>query len=205
MTFLPQLLALAGVFLLACVSPGPDFIAVTSNALLSRSRGLGVALGTALACGTWAALTMYGLGFLLARIVWLYDAIRLIGAVYLVYLGAKMLLSTRRPSRPWPVATRPSKEGSAVRTGFVIGITNPKTAAFFGSLFVTILPPNVPALVQGIAVGIVGAVALGWFSLLAMMFSMPRVRSGYAALRRPVDALMGTILVGLGLRLATAR
>lgn len=207
MTYAPQLFALAGVFLLACVSPGPDFIAVTSNALVSRSRGLGVAVGTAIACSIWAALAMFGLGLLLTQIAWLYEAIRLIGAAYLIYLGVKMLLGARRPygALQDAAATIEANSRSPVRIGFTVGITNPKTAAFFGSLFVTILPADVPALVQVTAIGIVAAVAFGWFGLLAFMFSTPRVRSAYATLRRPIDALMGVILVGLGLRLATTR
>ncbi len=202
MTYLPQLLALAGIFLLACVSPGPDFIAVTSNALTSRSRGLGVAVGTATACSVWAALTVFGLGFVLTRIAALYEAIRLIGAAYLIYLGARMLLGARRPYGSMPIAGARHDGTSAIRTGFLVGITNPKTAAFFGSLFITILPADVPVLVQTAAVCIVAAVALGWFGLLAIVFSTPGVRSAYARLRRPIDALMGAILVSLGLRLA---
>ncbi len=205
MTYAPQLLALSGVFLLACISPGPDFIAVTSNALASRSRGLGVAIGTAVACSIWAALAMFGFGLLLAQIAWLYEAIRLIGAAYLIYLGAKMLFGARRPYSALQVGTIQGNGRSPVQIGFTVGMTNPKTAAFFGSLFVTILPADVPAPVQTAAVGIVAAVALGWFGLLALMFSTPRVRSAYATLRRPIDTLMGTILLGLGLRLATTR
>lgn len=205
MTYAPQLLALSGVFLLACISPGPDFIAVTSNALASRSRGLGVAMGTAVACSIWAALAMFGFGLLLAQIAWLYDAIRLIGAAYLIYLGGKMLFGVRRPYSALQVGAIQSNGRSPIRIGFTVGMTNPKTAAFFGSLFVTILPADVPAPVQTAAVGIVAAVALGWFGLLALMFSTPRVRSAYATLRRPIDTLMGAILLGLGLRLATTR
>lgn len=205
MSFVPQLLTLSAIVLLACISPGPDFIAVTSNALSSRSRGLGVAIGVAMACVVWAALAMFGLGLLLTQIAWLYEAIRLIGAGYLIYLGGKMLFNARRPYRDLSVKTSRNGGGSSVRIGLMVGMTNPKSAAFFGSLFVTILPIGVPASVQVIAVAIVGVVALAWFSLLALMFSANRVRSVYGALRRPIDAIMGTILIGLGLRLAAAR
>lgn len=204
MSYVPQLLALAGVFLLACISPGPDFIAVTSNALVSRSQGLRVAVGTAIACAMWATLAMFGFGLLLTKIAWLYEAIRLIGAAFLIYLGAKMLFSARRSYGGLPIKAQGSSR-SPIRVGFTVGITNPKTAAFFGSLFITILPADVPASVQGMAVSIVAGVALTWFSLLALLFSTPRVQSAYAMLRRPIDALMGTILVGLGLRLAVTR
>ena len=50
MSYLPQLLTLAGVMWLACMSPGPDFVAVSSNALASRRAGVLVALGVATGC-----------------------------------------------------------------------------------------------------------------------------------------------------------
>ena len=98
MEYLPQLLTIGAVMLLGCVSPGPDFIAVTSNALASRQRGLGVALGTALGIAVWAVLAVVGLGVLLTRLSWLYDVIRVIGVCYLLYLGGKMLLGARTVS-----------------------------------------------------------------------------------------------------------
>ncbi|RYB06058.1 hypothetical protein D3272_07655 [Lichenibacterium ramalinae] len=97
LTLAPQLLTLSAVFLLACISPGPDFTAVTSNALADRLRGLGVAVGVAVACTIWATLAMFGLGLLLTKIAWLHEAVRLGGAAYLHYLGVKMLLGARHP------------------------------------------------------------------------------------------------------------
>lgn len=205
MQFAPQLLTLAAVVLLACVSPGPDFIAVTSNALVSRSRGLGVAAGVAIACAIWAALAMFGLGVLLTETAWLYEAIRLFGAAYLIYLGAKMLFSACKPYAEIDITAAAGTEHVSLRTGLMVGLTNPKSAAFFGSLFVTILPVGMTAVIEWTAVAIVLAVALAWFSLVALMFSSGPVRSAYQSLRRPIDAVMGAILIGLGVRLATAR
>lgn len=205
MQFAPQLLTLAAVVLLACVSPGPDFIAVTSNALVSRSRGLGVAAGVSIACAVWAALAMFGLGVLLTEISWLYEAIRLFGAAYLIYLGAKMLIGARKPYADIDIKAASGAEHASLRTGLMVGLTNPKSAAFFGSLFVTILPVGMTAVIEWTAVAIVLAIALAWFSLVAVMFSSGPVRSVYQALRRPIDAIMGAILISLGVRLATTR
>ncbi|MQT12037.1 LysE family translocator [Segnochrobactrum spirostomi] len=205
MSYLPQLLTLAAVLLLACISPGPDFIAVTSHALASRRRGLGVALGVAAACVVWASLAMFGLGVLLVRISWLYEAIRVVGALYLIYLGAKLLLSARKSYGALTVEAVEGDTRFAPRIGLLVGLTNPKSAAFFGSLFVTVLPVGAPLWVQGATLAIVALVAGGWFTLVAYMFSAKRVRSLYARVRRPIDAVMGAILVGLGVHLAASR
>lgn len=202
MSHLPHLMTIALVFLLGAMSPGPDFVAVTSHSLASRRAGFQVAAGVTAAIAVWAALAMFGLGVLLLQIGWLYMAVRLTGAAYLIYLGARILLSVRH--RPAPMAIDIVNAGApaAWRSGFLVGITNPKTAAFFGSLFITVLPLDAPLWVQAAALVVISLVALGWFGLVALIFSTDRVRTVYGRIRRPIDALLGTILVTLGLRLA---
>lgn len=205
MEYLVEFGTICTVVLLACMSPGPDFIAVTSNALVSRKRGLLVAAGIAVACFIWAALAIFGLGVLLTKVAWLYDVLRIVGAAYLIWLGTKMLYAASKKQPAPALAPLNDLAGSSFRMGFFIGITNPKSAAFFGSLFVAILPLDAPTWVHMTTVGLVGVVALAWFSLLAVFFSISGVRSSYARIRRPLDAVMGVALLGLGTRLAASR
>jgi len=200
--YIAQLFTIGAVILLACVSPGPDFMAVTSNALVSRQRGLGVALGTSVGIALWAVLAVVGLGVLLNTIAWLYDAIRIAGVCYLLYLGIKILLGARRPYQDLEIRKTANTTLSAPRVGLLVSATNPKAAAFFGSFFITVLPAHAPGWVLAAAVMVVAAVSLLWFSLLALMFSTARVRAVYARMRRPIDVFMGVVLVGLGVRLA---
>jgi threonine/homoserine/homoserine lactone efflux protein len=67
----------------------------------------------------------------------------------------------------------------------MVGLTNPKAAAFFGSLFVTVLPAHAPLWVQVATIGIVVSISLCWFSAMAMLFSPPRVQHGYTAYANP--------------------
>ncbi len=92
MLYLPQLLALAGVWAIVVISPGPDFVA-TVHHTVSRSRrdGLLVALGIAASTTIWATVSIVGLGVLFARFSWLVEIIRTTGALYLTYLGIKMI------------------------------------------------------------------------------------------------------------------
>ncbi|WP_431823264.1 LysE family translocator [Burkholderia sp. F1] len=206
MSYLPQLAAVGGVMLLACVSPGPDLIAVTSHALGNRRAGVQAAMGIATSHAVWAAMAIFGLGLIVAKFAWLYDAIRLAGAAYLLYLGAKTLIGLRRPAQPADPAVATVRNGAhAYRKGLLVGLTNPKAAAFFGSLFVTILPAHAPAWVHGATLAIVPAVSVAWFCTMAVVFSTSRVQTGYVKLRKPIDAVMGTVLVGLGAKLALDR
>lgn len=207
MPYLAQLAAVAGVMLLACISPGPDLIAVTSHALSRRRAGLCAAAGIATSHALWATLAVFGLGLILAKLAWLYEGIRIAGALYLLYLGVKTLAGLRQPSEPQPAATA-AYTGSgwhSYRRGVLVGLTNPKAAAFFGSLFVTLLPVHAPMWVHGATVATVAAVSIGWFSTVAVLLSTASVQRGYAKIRKPIDAVVGTVLLGLGAKLAIDR
>ena len=207
MEYLPQLLTLSGIVLLACISPGPDFVAVTSNALNDRRSGMFVGLGIACAVVVWATLAVLGFGLLIKELFWLYETIRLAGAAYLIYLGVRMLMAAFKARNSEPPVNGTPRVGAlqAWRQGFMVGITNPKTATFFATLFVTVLPVDAPTWVYVSLVALVGLITAGWLGALAAFFSVGRVRSVYARVSRVVDALMGAALVGLGIRLASNR
>ena len=199
-----QLWVLSLVVLLAFVSPGPDFVAVVSFALGGRRGGIGVALGIALASFAWALLAMAGLGLVLGRLVWLYEAIRIGGALYLVWLGVKMLRGALKPAVGAAVAAVEASFLAGVRRGLAVSATNPKAAAFFGSVFVSILPTDTTLATRASALAVVAVLGAVWFTVVALLFSDERVRSLYARGRRALDAVMGTILVALGARLAVS-
>ena len=207
MEYLSQLLTLSGIVLLACISPGPDFVAVTSNALNDRRSGVFVGLGIACAVVVWATLAILGFGLLIKELFWLYEAIRLVGATYLIYLGTRMLMASFRTRNGELRLDDVRRTGAlqAWRQGFMVGITNPKTATFFATLFVTVLPVGAPTWVYVSVVALVGLITAGWLGLLATFFSVGRVRSVYARVSRIVDAVMGAALIGLGIRLASSR
>lgn len=216
MEFLPQLLTLAGVILLACISPGPDFIAVTSHSLMARSAGIGAAIGVTLSIGVWSTLAVFGLGVMLSQMAWAYEVMRFVGAAYLIYLGLKMVAAMRssKADADAAVVTAASideeeKKNPAfmlsVRKGLLVGLTNPKSIAFFGSLFVTVMPVGAPLWVYIMTIGVVVMVAICWFTTLAIIFSSSRVRKVYGRMRKPFDAVMGAALIGLGIKLAMSK
>jgi len=207
MEYLSQLLALAGIILLACASPGPDFVAVTSVALNDRRSGVFVGLGITSAVIIWATLAILGVGLLIKELFWLYELIRMAGAAYLAYLGLRMLIGAFKSGGGQPHITQASGMGAgqAWRRGFLVGITNPKTATFFATLFVSLLPVGAPSWVYVAVVALVVGITGIWLCLPASFFSVARVRSVYARVRRPIDALMGAALVALGLRIAGSR
>lgn len=206
MSYAPQLLAVAGVMFLACVSPGPDLLAVTSHALSRRSSGLGVAIGVATSHAVWATLAVFGLGVVVSQLAWLYETIRVAGALYIFYLGIRMLVGLRKSEVTAVIGqASPISTGGAFQKGLLVGLTNPKGAAFFGSLFVTILPSHAPGWVHCVTLAIVAATSCSWFCAVAVLFSSERFQQGYERARRPIDAVMGTLLLALSAKLAFDR
>jgi len=93
-----QLLIVAGVILLGVISPGPNFAVFTTMSMrISRRAGLVGGIGLAAASGTWALLVVAGVGIIATRFPWLYAVIRIAGAIYLIWLGARMVLGARKP------------------------------------------------------------------------------------------------------------
>src|SRR5919108_712028 len=91
------LIAFAGVSLLLAVTPGPDMAVVTKNALAHGRRGvLLTTSGIALALVLWVSATAVGLSAVLRASGEGLIAVKIIGALYLAYLGGRALLETRR-------------------------------------------------------------------------------------------------------------
>ncbi|KWH65264.1 LysE family translocator [Burkholderia semiarida] len=200
-----ELIVIVTITLLAVISPGPDFAMVTRNSLmLSRRAGVLTACGIGLGVIVHVSYTLLGVGLLIRQSLWLFNAVKLIGAIYLIYLGARMLMAKAGDARA-DAAVAPLSDLAALRTGFLTNALNPKTTVFIVSLFMQAVRPDTPLIVQiGYGAFIAGAHA-GWFSLVAICFSAARVRDRLLSLRHWIDRTFGCLLVGFGVALAIAR
>ncbi|WP_409318250.1 LysE family translocator [Pseudomonas sp. KCJK9016] len=193
------------ITLLACLSPGPDFAMVSRNGLLlSRRAGVLTAAGIGLGVLVHVGYTLLGLGWVLQQTPWLFNALKLAGAAYLVYLGIKMLRS--RPDAQQPDAASPAlSDLAALRTGLLTNALNPKTSIFIVSLFMGVVRPDTGLPLQ-IAYGLfIAGAHVVWFSLVALCFSSGRVREKLLAARQWIDRAFGGLLVGFGLLLTLSQ
>ena len=207
MDYVSILLGIAAVQLLGAASPGPNFVVVTSHSIgASRRCGLFVVCGILLATLTWALLAACGLGLLVVRFPAAYTALQLLSAIYLIWLGAKMLGSVMRRNDADAIGseTRPVAAWHAVRTGFLTSMTNPKAVAYYSSLFVVMIPEDSPLWLFAAAVGTAIFVSASWWITVALFFAAGPVRRSYERVRRTIDAIMGGALVLLGVRMAVS-
>ena len=134
-----------------------------------------------------------------------YDALRLIGAAYLVWLGVQSLLSARR-GQDVPTGAVSRRTRSPFRQGLLTNLFNPKIAIFYSTFLPQFIAPGDPVLLLSMALATVHiAVGIVWLSAYAWMLDRALNTFRGSRLRRALDGLTGIVLVGLGLRLASER
>ncbi len=202
-----QVVTLAGIalaLLFVAMSPGPAFIVVSQQAV-ARSRDAGVitALGVSVGSVVWVMLVIFGIAFVLKQAAWLYVVLRLMGGAYLVYLGVQLWRGARKPMTAEPCDT--GMRHTLWRTfwrAILIQLLNPKAAVFFGSVFLTMLSPDAPAWVQGVALGMVFVIEFGWYLVVATTLSSKPARRVYARAKTWIERVAGAWLALFGLKLA---
>ena len=189
----------------ALLSPGANVLLVSQLAASDRGRSaVFAALGVTLGALLWATFAVLGVHAVFAAFPGLRLGLQTLGGVYLLTMAIRLWRS-RGPELGGhaPTVSMPS----AFRLGFLTNITNPKSALFFSSVFAASFPAAPSLTLQVSAVAMIVINALGWHTLLAYLFSRPRVRAGYArsrsAANRVASSLVGAL--GVGLLVSTLR
>jgi threonine efflux protein len=203
---LTPLLSLFAVDFLAILSPGPNILLVTQAAAeRSRWHAIVAGLGLTAASLVWAGMALTGLAVLFEMMPSLQTAIRIAGAAYLIYLGIRLWRASPTKLDSAPAETARGAAGGAFVRGFATGLLNPKSLAYFASIFVLFVPADAPIGFGLAAMAIVAFDNLVVYGLAAALFSTPVVRKGYLALRRPIDRACGTLMLVFGAKLMLSR
>lgn len=197
------------IFFLA-ISPGPDLVLIsTYSSTKGFKAGLMVSIGVFSAGVLQTLLVAFGLGQLMQLIPMLAYAIKIIGALYLSYLGIKMLLSWYRDHLQ--VGQAKTIENvtnvSLINKGFLNNLLNPKALLFFSLFLPQFVTGKGPLSVQILILGMM----LSCFALFVnCAFSITFSKFGKLVgnklnLGRHIDGLLGLMFLGLATRLATTK
>jgi threonine/homoserine/homoserine lactone efflux protein len=198
-------LLFVGIVALLTITPGADMAMVARSVFTGGRRdAFATTLGISAGCLAWAIASALGVAAVLAASQTAYDALRLVGALYLVWLGVQSLLAARRGDQP--AVESGGRRSSPFRQGLVTNLFNPKIAVFYSTFLPQFIGPGDPALlISMLLAGVHIALGIAWLSLYAWLVSRAVEAFKGSRLRRSLDALTGTVLVALGLRLALER
>ncbi len=205
---LHDLLGFAVVAGLLTIIPGLDTaLVLRATATRGRRHGAATALGVSTGALLWGAGAAVGVSALLTASANAYGAMRTAGAVYMVWLGARLLARALRPAdrdalEPIEMRRDGHLVGSWMR-GLWTNVLNPKIGAFY----VAVLPQFIPAHASHLAVGVLLALVhdcegLIWFTAIILGTHSVRALLRRRAAQRGIDALTGAALIGFGLRLS---
>ncbi|MCY1531360.1 Leucine efflux protein [compost metagenome] len=167
--------------------------------------GLGVAAG----CLAWGAIAAFGLGSLLLVSTLPYDTLRICAALYLFYLGVKLLwgsLKGGKSAAGGPQAARPPAAASAggwfIR-GCLTNILNPKVGIFYITFLPQFIPSGADVLRFSLLLAAIHALlGVAWFALLVAA-TRPLARwLSRPAVMRGLDRMTGAVFIAFGLKLA---
>ena len=196
-------LTVIGLFLLGLVSPGPNFLVVVDSTLsYGRRAGIVTGLGAALGDAIYATAGLFGMSVLIAKGGYVLALIKACGGIYLAWLGLKMI--ARRRSQQ-TLATLERKENVSflrlLMRGLASDLSNPKTVAFFASIFAFAIHADTPRAARvAMLVGIF-VTSVVWRALLSVVFSTSLVQTLYRRSERVIEPIFGAILCAFGLRL----
>ena len=200
-------LAFLGISILVIVTPGPDTAMTIRGVMLGgRQGGLATAAGVSLGQIIWALATSAGLVAVLLASEPVFHAIKLLGAAYLVYLGAQILWSAWRRTNgasAFKVESRALSPFAAFRQGLISDLGNPKMAVFFASILPQFAEAGAGMFSELALLGLVFAgLTFIWLGFYAVMLAKLGHLLDRPSIRRPFEAIMGSLLIALGVRLA---
>jgi threonine/homoserine/homoserine lactone efflux protein len=195
---------------LLTITPGLDTaLVLRAAAVEGRKQAMLAGIGICAGCLLWGVAASFGLSALLAVSGVAYNALRIAGAIYLGYLGIRLVVrafaftSSNSAIEPVPEQDK-GRDGSVwLKRGLLTNLLNPKVGVFYLSFLPQFMPAGIQVWSFSILLASIHATeGILWFSLLV---NATELLSGWLKQRRVVvalDSATGAILIAFGLKLA---
>ncbi|GLZ32794.1 threonine transporter RhtB [Lentzea sp. NBRC 105346] len=190
---LDNLAALIAASFLIALSPGPGTALVLRQSVHGRRAALATVIGMEAGVACWAIAAALGLSVLLTASEVAYHALRIGGALFLVYLGVKALLS-----KPHELTAPPAS--SAFRSGLIVNLANPKLGVFAISFLPQFVPSDNTSLLLLFAMVWV-LVDTAWYLVVVGILHRIRAWLSRSRVRLALEKISGGVLLALGVRL----
>jgi threonine/homoserine/homoserine lactone efflux protein len=196
-------LSIAGAITLGAMSPGPSFVLVARTSV-ARSRADGLAMALAMGVGglVYSVLALAGVHVVLLAVPFLYGALKVAGGAYLIYLAWTLWRSAATPINLERAGETSAK---SFGLGLLTWFSNPKAAVVYASIFVSLLPPELPLWAALLLPLVIFSIETGWYSIVALALSAPAPAAAYLRWKRWIDRAAGGVMGLLGLKLILTR
>lgn len=199
-----EFLTIAIAHLFAVASPGPDFAVVLRQSIAAGTRaGLWTSFGVGTGILLHVSYCLLGVALVLASSPNLFNAIKVIAALYLLYLGVQSILGSFKPALP----SIPGQSETSIRPwkafllGFLTNGLNPKATLFFLALFSLVIDPLTPITIQLAYGGYLALATFAWFASLSLLLGRADVRGFLQRAGAWFERGMGLILIALAFQL----
>jgi RhtB (resistance to homoserine/threonine) family protein len=202
MEYLNQFLIIAVAHVFAMLSPGPDIAIILRQSITQgRRKAILTALGISSGISVHLTYILLGFGLIVSKSIVVYTILKYLAAIYLIYLGIKILKSST-----YKLEDKDKKENmsdfKAYRIGLFTNLLNPKVTLYFLALFTVVVTPETPFNIQ-LAYCLfftVGTFLI--FSLFSCFFSANKVKRFFNSFGKYFDRTMAVILIILGIKIA---
>jgi len=201
----PRFLAGLGVLALLTISPGAD-MALVAKITIERGRRAAFVASIGICTGLFvhATASALGLSVVLATSAEAFTVVKLAGALYLAYLGARALRDSF--AAPRPAEAQPRRAGASYLQGLLSNVLNPKVAVFYLTFLPQFIDPSGNVLAQSLAFAVAHAImGIAWLAAYAYVLARMSAFFARSGVRRWLERVTGAVLVGLGVRLAFER
>lgn len=193
---------------LLVISPGPNGVLIAKTVPTSgKAAGFANIAGFVTGFYLHGMMVIFGLSYIVATSADLFFAVKLIGAVYLIWIGAKALYDAWRgiaQSTKVEPAKRKRTLINAYVEGLLTNILNPKVAMFYLAAFPQFMPPEVASTTNTmVLVTIHTALNTLWFGAMVMLFARFTKAASSDHMQRWIKGITGIVFVGFGAKLLT--
>ena len=196
--YLNEFMLIAFVHFIALLSPGADFVYIVNSAINNKAKvAIGASLGIALSNAFYIMLCLFGYATIFSQSNLLISGIKIIGGVYLLYLGVHILKSKSSNLAVKTIVTNKSTFKKELYRGFYLSFLNPKISIFYISLFTLVVNKNTPWKIQ-LFYGIWMALFVFiWDTLLIFLLNIKSIKKKILSFTN-LEKILGSLLIIMG-------
>jgi RhtB (resistance to homoserine/threonine) family protein len=205
--YINEFLILAGALFLALLSPGPDFTLILKQSITYGKRASIISsIGIGMGISVHVIYTILGIGLIISKSIILFNIIKYLGAMYLIYIGYKSLKSKgMKLQTDISSITNKISDKKSFMIGFLCNALNPKATLFFLSIFTVVISIDTPMYIQAIYGIFCIFATMFWFIGISLILSQKRIREFFNSFGKWFDRVVGVVLITLGIKVALSK